>query len=38
MSKRSFVNFEAVKTAVNITQVLEHYGPLQLSPLLVFLN
>lgn len=26
MSKRSFVDFEAVKAAVNITQVLEHYG------------
>ena len=26
MSKRSFVNFEAVKAAVNITQVLERYG------------
>ena len=26
MSKRSFVDFEAVKSAVNITQVLEHYG------------
>ena len=26
MSKRSYVDFEAVKAAVNITQVLEHYG------------
>lgn len=26
MSKRNYVNFEAVKAAVNITQVLERYG------------
>ncbi len=26
MSKRKFVDFEAIKAAVNITQVLEHYG------------
>jgi DNA primase len=26
MKKRSFVDFEAIKAAVNITQVLEHYG------------
>ena len=26
MSKRSFVDFEAVKAAVNITQILERYG------------